>query len=40
MSVDPLQAGMLIVAYVVFKRFSARYAVVGILVMRLAFFLI
>jgi len=40
MSIDPLLAGLLIVAYVVFKRFSARYAVVGILVLGLAFLLI
>ncbi|WP_435750050.1 benzoate/H(+) symporter BenE family transporter [Thauera sp. AutoDN2] len=40
MSIDPLLAGLLIVAYVVFKRFSARYAVVGILVLGLAVLLI
>ena len=40
MSVDPLLAGLLITAYVVLKRFSARYAVVGILVLGLAFLLI
>ena len=40
MSIDPLLAGLLIVAYVVFKRFSARYAVVGILVLGLAFLLV
>ena len=40
MSVDPLLAGLLIVAYVVLKRFSARYAIVGILVMGLAFLLL
>ncbi len=39
MSIDPLRAGLLIVAYVVFKRFSARYAVVGILVLGLVFLL-
>ena len=39
MTVDPLLAGLLIVSYVVFKRFSARYAVVGILVLGLAFLL-
>jgi len=39
-SLDPLLAGMLIIAYVVFKRVSARYAVVGILVLGLAFLLI
>jgi len=40
MSIDPLLAGLLIVAYVVLKRFSTRYAVVGILVLGLAFLLI
>lgn len=40
MSIDPLLAGLLIIAYVMFKRFSARYAVVGILVLGLAFLLI
>ncbi|VVE14739.1 benzoate transporter [Pandoraea horticolens] len=40
MSIDPLLAGLLIVAYVVLKRFSARYAVVGILVLGLTFLLI
>ncbi|AKU20802.1 MULTISPECIES: benzoate/H(+) symporter BenE family transporter [unclassified Massilia] len=39
MSVDPLLAGLLIVAYVTLKRFSARYAVPGILVLGLAFLL-
>ena len=39
MSIDPLLAGLLILAYVVFKRCSARYAVVGILVSGLAFLL-
>ncbi|WIX01836.1 benzoate/H(+) symporter BenE family transporter [Pseudomonas sp. AR5] len=39
LSVDPLQAGLLITAYLVFKRFSARYAVVGILVLGLVFLL-
>ncbi|MBR7654442.1 benzoate/H(+) symporter BenE family transporter [Brucella oryzae] len=38
-SVDPVLVGLLIVAYVVLKRFSARYAVVGILVIGLAFLL-
>ena len=38
-SVDPLLVGPLIVAYVVLKRFSARYAVVGILLLGLAFLL-
>lgn len=36
-SVDPFLVGLLIVAYVVLKRFSARYAVVGILVIGLVF---
>ncbi|MBV2218722.1 MAG: benzoate/H(+) symporter BenE family transporter [Diaphorobacter sp.] len=40
MSIDPLLAGLLIVAYVVLKRFTTRYAVVGILVLGLAFLLI
>lgn len=40
MSIDPLLAGLLIVAYVVLKRFTARYAMVGILVLGLAFLLI
>ncbi|MBT3066246.1 benzoate/H(+) symporter BenE family transporter [Rhodoferax sp. U11-2br] len=40
MSIDPLLAGLLTLAYVVFKRFSARYAVVGILVLGLGFLLI
>ena len=35
MSIDPVLAGGLIVAYVVLKRFTARYAVVGILVLGL-----
>lgn len=39
MSIDPLLAGLLIVAYVLLKRFTARYAVVGILVLGLAFLL-
>ena len=38
-SVDPLLVGLLIVAYVVLKRFSARYAVVGILALGLTFLL-
>lgn len=37
MSVDPLLAGLLIVTYVVLKRFSARYAIVGILMLGLLF---
>ncbi|ENO84436.1 benzoate/H(+) symporter BenE family transporter [Thauera linaloolentis] len=40
MSIDPLLAGLLIVAYTVLKRFSARYAVVGILALGLAFLLL
>lgn len=40
LSVDPLLAGLLIVAYVVLKRFTARYAVVGILVLGLGFLLL
>lgn len=39
-SVDPLLAGLLIVAYVGFKRLSARYAVVGILVLGLTVLLV
>ncbi|MDT4809631.1 Inner membrane protein YdcO [compost metagenome] len=39
MSIDPLLAGLLIAVYVVLKRFTARYAVVGILVLGLAFLL-
>lgn len=39
-SVDPILVGLLIVAYVVLKRISARYAVVGILAIGLAFLLI
>ena len=38
-SVDPLLVGVLVVTYVALKRFSARYAVVGILVLGLAFLL-
>lgn len=40
MSVDPTLAGLLIVSYVVLKRATARYAVVGILVLGLAFLLL
>ncbi|MFV0371648.1 MAG: benzoate/H(+) symporter BenE family transporter [Azonexus sp.] len=40
MSVEPVLAGLLILAYLVFKRFSARYAVVGILLLGLAFLLL
>lgn len=36
-SVDPLLVGFLIFAYVLLKRFTARYAVVGILVLGLTF---
>ncbi|KXO73985.1 benzoate/H(+) symporter BenE family transporter [Brucella anthropi] len=39
-TIDPLLVGLLIVAYVVLKRLSARYAVVGILVLGLAFLLL
>ncbi|MBS7596600.1 benzoate/H(+) symporter BenE family transporter [Pseudomonas sp. RC2C2] len=39
LSVDPLLAALLIVAYLLFKRFSARYAVVGILLLGLGFLL-
>ncbi len=39
-SVDPLLVGVLIVAYLALKRLSARYAVVGILVLGLAFLLV
>lgn len=39
-SVDPLLAALLIGAYVVLKRLSARYAVVGILLLGLAFLLL
>jgi benzoate membrane transport protein len=39
MSVDPVLAGLLIVAYVVLRRLTARYAVVGILALGLAFLL-
>ncbi len=38
-SVDPLLVGMLIISYVILKRFSARYAVIGILVLGLTFLL-
>lgn len=38
-SVDPVLVGLLIVAYVLLKRFTARYAVVGILVIGLVFLL-
>ena len=39
MSVEPVLVGLLIGAYVLFKRFTARYAVVGILVLGLAYLL-
>ncbi len=39
-SVDPFLVGLLIVAYVVLKRFSARYAVVGLLALGMVFLLI
>ncbi|MFJ3377320.1 benzoate/H(+) symporter BenE family transporter [Pseudomonas sp. NPDC086112] len=39
MSLDPVLVGLLIAAYVMLKRFTARYAVVGILVLGLAFLL-
>ncbi|MCG6203488.1 benzoate/H(+) symporter BenE family transporter [Rhodopseudomonas sp. HC1] len=39
-SVDPVLVGLLIVAYVLLKRISARYAVVGILVLGLLFLLV
>jgi benzoate membrane transport protein len=39
MSLDPVLVGLLIAAYVVLKRFTVRYAVVGILVLGLAFLL-
>lgn len=37
MSLDPMPVGLLIVAYLVLKRLTARYAVVGILALGLAF---
>lgn len=40
LNVDPVLAGLLIAAYLLFKRFSARYAVVGILVLGLGFLLL
>lgn len=39
MTVDPLLAGLLILAYLVLKRLTTRYAVVGILVLGLVFLL-
>ena len=40
MSIDPVLAGLLIMAYLVLKRLTPRYAVVGILVLGLAFLII
>src|SRR5450830_437771 len=40
MSLDPVLVGLLIAAYVGLKRFTARYAVVGILVLGLGFLLV
>ncbi|SIT17844.1 benzoate/H(+) symporter BenE family transporter [Achromobacter sp. MFA1 R4] len=40
LSVDPVLAGLLIIAYVMLKRFTARYAVVGILLLGLSFLLL
>jgi len=40
MSIDPLLAGLLIATYVVLKRLTARYAVVGILTLGLAVLLV
>ncbi len=40
MTLDPKLAGLLILAYLTIKRFSARYAVVGILILGLAFLLL
>lgn len=39
-SIDPVLVGLLIVAYVLLKRFTARYAVVGILVIGILFLLV
>lgn len=39
MSVDPVLVGLLITVYVVLKRFTSRYAVVGILVLGMGFLL-
>lgn len=39
-SLDPLLAGFLIVSYLILKRFTARYAVVGILLLGLVFLLL
>ncbi|WP_421553385.1 benzoate/H(+) symporter BenE family transporter [Pseudomonas yamanorum] len=40
LSIDPMLVGLLIGAYILLKRFTARYAVVGILAVGLAFLLI
>ncbi len=40
MTVDPALAGLLIVAYIILKRFTARYAVVGILILGLGFLIL
>jgi benzoate membrane transport protein len=40
MSLEPMLVGLLIIAYILLKRFTARYAVVGILALGLAFLLI
>lgn len=40
MSMDPLLVGLLIAAYMLFKRFSARYAIVGILALGLGFLMV
>ncbi len=40
MSIDPMLVGLLIGAYILLKRYTARYAVVGILAVGLAFLLI
>lgn len=40
MTLDPKLAGLLILAYLIIKRFSARYAVVGILLLGLTFLLL
>lgn len=40
MTLDPKLAGLLILTYLIIKRFSARYAVVGILILGLSFLLL
>lgn len=40
MTLDPKLAGLLILAYLIIKRFAARYAVVGILILGLSFLLL